>query len=258
MDISLELKNRIRVLDEVNSITNLLFPPAVASTTVAFKQGTCPAQSTLTADDAYFLQTINSATGLPTNYVPRQLVDIRPFIKTSGNGRVCMAKPAAEQLYLMSEEMEKKDLKLVVVSGYRSYKDQQSLFTINAPVMNKGVYDRVAPAGHSEHQLGTAVDIASEFQSGVNFSKSAECMWIKENAQKYGFLLSYEEGYEDRTGYMYEPWHLRYIGKQNAVVLRQVDYSLAFKPVYYRKNWMNTLLMRLKEHVGENDPSIGG
>jgi D-alanyl-D-alanine carboxypeptidase len=263
--ISSKTKERILTLQDVQSITNLLVSKKSntansASTTVEFKRGDCPKSQEL-EDDVYFLKTINKATGLPATYIPKQLVDLRPFIKTAGNVRICMTEPVAQSLYKMSEVMKKKGLSLMAVSGYRSQADQKSLYNLYALTMNKGKHHRVAPAGHSEHQLGTAVDVASEFKSGSGFAFSPESLWLKDNAHLYGFLISYEEGHEDKTGYIYEPWHIRYVGTENATLLRQGDYSLAYKPIYYKKSWMNNLLGRLKDYVGTQDvedTSIGG
>jgi zinc D-Ala-D-Ala carboxypeptidase len=153
----------------------------------------------------------------------------------------------------MSEAMNKESLSLVAVSGYRSQLDQKILYNKYASTMNNGTYDRVAPPGHSEHQLGTAVDVASEFKSGKNFAFSAESLWLKNNAHNYGFLISYEEGHEHKTGYMYEPWHIRYVGVENAILLNKGDYSLAYKPAYYKKTFMNNFLGLLKDYMQTQD-----
>jgi D-alanyl-D-alanine carboxypeptidase len=161
----------------------------------------------------------------------------------------------------MSEAMKKEGLSLIVISGYRSQLDQKFLYDKYAPTMNKGLYHRVAPPGHSEHQLGTTIDVASEFKSGKNFALSDESVWLKNNGHNYGFLISYEEGHEYKTGYMYEPWHIRYVGIQNSTLLHKGDYSLAYKSIYYKKTFMNNLLGNLKDFVHTQDikdESIGG
>lgn len=257
-DISAKDLKSILTLNEVQSITDLLIPQATS--TLDFKTGACP-KSILKDDDLYFLHTINKSTGLPMYYVPKNLVDIRSRIKTLGNFLICMTETSATHLYQMSKDMKEVGLNLSAVSGYRSYSNQQSLYNIYAPTMNVGLYHRVAPAGHSEHQLGTTVDVSSEISSGVGFGFSPESIWLKENAHKYGFIVSYEEGHEDKTGYMYEPWHMRYVGTENAKLLRAGDYSLAYKPIYYKKTWMNILLGRLKDFTQNEDAkdvSIGG
>jgi D-alanyl-D-alanine carboxypeptidase len=76
-----------------------------------------------------------------------------------------------------------------------------------------------ARAGHSQHQLGTAIDFSSaEINDGLSgiFANTQASKWLNENAWKYGFVISYPEGGEYATGYSYESWHYRYIGRSNA------------------------------------------
>jgi LAS superfamily LD-carboxypeptidase LdcB len=260
-----DIQEKIRVLDSLPSLSSLFVKPSVVfstttSTTSLFKKGICP-QSPVNQDDVYMLQTINTVTGLPKAYVPKNLVNIATHIKTAGGVSICMTESSATQLYKMSQDMEKIGLQLVAISGYRSFEGQKKLFDIYAPIMNRGVYNRVAPPGHSEHQLGTTIDVASDIKSGPEFALTAESKWIETNAHKYGFIVSYDEGHEDKTGYMYEPWHLRYVGVSNATILKKGEYSLAYKPTYYKGSWINKLLGRLKDYIDiqeKNNISIGG
>jgi D-alanyl-D-alanine carboxypeptidase len=147
----------------------------------------------------------------------------------------------------MIESMKSEGLSLMVVSGYRSFADQRKLYSMSATALNSGSYDRVAPAGQSEHQLGTAIDVASLTRSGVAFASSSESDWIETHAHEYGFIISYGEANENRTGYMYEPWHLRYVGLENANILRAGEYTLSYKPDLYSRSWLNAVLTKLKE-----------
>lgn len=117
---------------------------------------------------------------------------------------------------------------LVSVSGYRSYQTQATIY--QRKVKNVGSQKRadeyVARAGASEHQLGLAMDLGWEYKekgkmrlySGTSnkFPKSAAGAWATENCWKYGFILRYQEGWEDVTGYKAEEWHFRYVGRENA------------------------------------------
>ena len=97
-----------------------------------------------------------------------------------------------------------------IVSGYRSYQKQQSTFNYWC---NKDGYDKAvtysALPGHSEHQTGLAMDITSISQTYAN---TAEGKWLAANCHKYGFIIRYPKGKTDITGYIYEPWHIRYLG----------------------------------------------
>lgn len=100
------------------------------------------------------------------------------------------------------------------MSGYRSYEEQVEIYKNWNEVYSDGQADRVsARPGHSEHQLGLAIDVNSiEF----SFADTPEGLWLAENCWKYGFIIRYKEGTEEITGYMYEPWHIRYLGKELA------------------------------------------
>lgn len=204
------------------------------------------------------LRNINHESGFDRDYTPADLVDISGSIKTANNEIICLSYPAATQLIIMAKDMARLGLKLVVNSGFRSYDDQEILHENYAPIAKTVKYPRVAPAGHSEHQSGLAVDVASELSPG-KFATSKESAWLHEHAHLYGFLVSYPENGEDKTGFMYEPWHLRYVGIENAVLLHEANYTLAFKPEYYKTPVLGELLTKLKTKFKiQNEEEIGG
>ena len=105
-------------------------------------------------------------------------------------------------------------ISLRMISGFRSYETQNVLY--NNYVARDGVAatDRYsARPGHSEHQTGLSFDLNSLEQS---FGQTAEGKWLAENCWKYGFIIRYPSEKEAITGYMYEPWHVRYLGKETA------------------------------------------
>lgn len=219
--------------------------------TVTFKTSGC-VQSKLQERSIYFLQVINDTVALPSNFVPKDLVNVTPHMKTWVQTPVCMTRDTATQLYRMMEDMSVQKLHLAVVSAYRSYGEQNGMFKNGAKTLNSGEFDRVAPAGQSEHQLGTAVDVSSLTKSGVAFATSSESLWLQENAHKYGFVISYTDGNQDKTGYMYEPWHIRYIGVDNAILMHEGAYTLSYKSTYYRQSWMQILLEKLQTYVQQS------
>lgn len=102
-------------------------------------------------------------------------------------------------------------ISLYVISDFRTYEYQQGLYQRYVNRSGKAEADRYsARAGHSEHQTGLAFDLNSLEQS---FGKTAEGKWLKEHCHEYGFIIRYPEDKEAVTGYMYEPWHVRYLGK---------------------------------------------
>ena len=102
-----------------------------------------------------------------------------------------------------------------LLASYRSYPAQQDLFTRRVDELGGSeAGSRVARPGHSEHQLGTTLDITSEGLSDVDqaWGASPTGQWIASNAFKYGFIVSYPAGASASTCYDFEPWHLRYVG----------------------------------------------
>ncbi len=118
------------------------------------------------------------------------------------------------QLNVMFEAAKQDGIKLFITSGYRSYNRQKELYDKYVARDGKQAADRYsARPGHSEHQTGLAVDLNSTANS---FANTPEAKWIAENSYKYGFIVRYPKGKENITGYIYEPWHVRYLGVEKA------------------------------------------
>jgi zinc D-Ala-D-Ala carboxypeptidase len=129
---------------------------------------------------------------------------------TLGGGALTTETAAAFER--MRADALKEGLSIVIISGYRSFDQQREIY--DADVARLGPNQNVsARPGHSEHQLGTTVDL-NELDEA--FGDTAEGRWLAKNAAKYGFVMSYPEGREAQTGYAYEPWHFRYIGPEMA------------------------------------------
>ena len=112
----------------------------------------------------------------------------------------------------LQEAAAKDGLGMTIVSGYRSYSTQEALYNKYVSRDGKAEADRYsARPGHSEHQTGLAFDINNASSS---FTDTPEAKWLAENCWKYGFILRYPEGKEEITGYMYESWHIRYLGRE--------------------------------------------
>lgn len=109
---------------------------------------------------------------------------------------------------------------LYLCSGYRTFAAQAKLFS--SSIQNRGVahcISRNALEGRSEHNLGLALDISTADVGSISssFGSTAAGKWVGEHCSEYGFILRYPEGKSAITGYVYEPWHLRYIGTDTAV-----------------------------------------
>ena len=151
---------------------------------------------------------------LKDNYVP-------DLVSLSGYGGGQMEKVAAEHFKEMSNAAKKEGIKIYNVSGYRSFNTQKSLYNNYVNRDGKAKADTYsARPGTSEHQTGLASDINSVSSS---FENTSAFKWLKVNAYKYGFILRYPKGKEFITGYMYEPWHFRYVGEEVAQVIYEKD-----------------------------------
>ena len=112
----------------------------------------------------------------------------------------------------MKEAAQKEGISIWVASGYRSYGYQKVLYNQYVGSYGKASADTFsARAGHSEHQSGLAADLN---QINESFANTKAGKWLASNAYKYGFILRYPKGKQGITGYIYEPWHFRYIGEE--------------------------------------------
>jgi len=164
---------------------------------------------------------VNKEYRLSENYVPSDLVSASLSGIRKG-GSYQLRNVVIDDLRELVNQATEDGVDLSIRSGYRSYQDQLSTYNywLRYNGNNADYADRVsARAGHSQHQLGTAVDFStSEIQDGIGgqFAPTKAAKWLEENAYKYGFVISFPKGYESITGYNYESWHYRYIGKANA------------------------------------------
>ncbi|NTV31355.1 M15 family metallopeptidase [candidate division WWE3 bacterium] len=113
-------------------------------------------------------------------------------------------------------------LDMRIVSAFRSYDTQQSLFNSYAKRYGVTQANRFsALPGFSEHQLGTAIDFGNGHSTDLSdsFFYQPEGAWLFRNAYKYGFVMSYPKDKQTYTGYIFEPWHYRYVGVDNATAL---------------------------------------
>lgn len=163
---------------------------------------------------------VNRKRTISSDYKPEDLVlpNVRAMNSASN---LYMRKEAALALEKLFNSAEEEGLYLYATSGYRSYSTQKSIYN---PYSGYS-----APPGASEHQLGLAMDITLSEYGGklyVKFGQSEEGIWLRENAHKYGFVIRYLEGKEEITGYNYEPWHIRYLGKELATELYEKGITL--------------------------------
>ena len=166
---------------------------------------------------------VNKEYSLNEDYIPEDLVALEVPTIFEDPEINQLREEVADMLKKMFKAAETEDITLYSRSGYRSYRTQVHLF--NRYASNQDEEDanlHGARPGESEHQTGLAVDITSEsvvYKLVEEFSSTREYNWVKENAHEYGFIIRYPKDKEEITGYMYEPWHLRYLGEELATYI---------------------------------------
>lgn len=160
---------------------------------------------------------VNKQNKLPDSYIPKDLVYTKiPFI-VSERERTEMRKEAADAIEKLFKGAGEQGIHLLGVSAYRSHISQVELF--NSYVKRDG-YEKArtysALPGTSEHETGLSIDVTGgngKCSASECFGYTKEAKWLQQHAAEYGYIIRYPKGKEAITGYEYEPWHLRYVGK---------------------------------------------
>jgi LAS superfamily LD-carboxypeptidase LdcB len=164
------------------------------------------------------LLSISPDTGLPLGYIPTNLVDLGGSVETDGS--VCLRREAAEDLITMFRAAEKDGVHLAVTAAYMNAARQEYIYQYWLKTEELGARYGVVKPGFSEHQLGTAVDLTDSsikyLSVNPDFNTDKGGRWMKKNAHKYGFVMSYPEDKIGKASFHYEPWHWRYIGSNLA------------------------------------------
>ena len=146
------------------------------------------------------IMVVNKKHGLPANYAPQENAEAGAKIRQ-------LIADMQSQGYAISSSY----------SGYRSYSYQSSLYNNYVNSYGQAQADRFsARPGYSEHQTGLAFDL--KHSNGTLIETTPEVNWIAAHAHEYGFIVRYPSGKESVTGYMPEPWHLRYVGDQASAI----------------------------------------
>ena len=145
-------------------------------------------------------------------------------------GQVRRMRPAAAAALreMFKACKEETGCQLLSISGYRSYAKQEGIYNRKLRSVKGSVekaQEYVAPPGASEHQTGLAMDIGqkSKIHLEVSFRDTEGGKWCRENCWRFGFILRYDEGWEEITGYSFEPWHFRYVGKKFAKLIHDAN-----------------------------------
>jgi LAS superfamily LD-carboxypeptidase LdcB len=169
------------------------------------------------ADGDYLLALVTKDTTLRSDYEPVDLVPVPDYMHRSRPMQ--LRQEAMENLEELWSAAEQEGVILHIISAYRSFSYQEGLFQSYADKYGVNAANRFsARPGQSEHQLGTVVDFGgTTVDLKAEFADTDQGRWLVDHAHYYGFALSYPRGGEATTGYIFEPWHYRYIGREAAV-----------------------------------------
>lgn len=181
-----------------------------------------------------YLLLANKENPLGQDYKPANLTRLECKVTEDEDHYLC--EDAAMALYAMMLEMSIAGIDdVAVTSSYRSYANQSWLFGYyKEKHMSEGMTEAEAEAavlvysarpGTSEHQTGLCVDFTTDSIGGAvddKFESTAAFEWLNENAYKYGFILRYPKDKTDVTGYKYESWHYRFVGRTAAVEMKEL------------------------------------
>lgn len=178
---------------------------------------------------------VNKHYYLESDYVPDNLEKISKEYALNNMKLVNTAKEAFEE---MAKDAKKEKLNIIAMSTYRSYDYQVNLYNRYVKQDGKEKADTYSGRpGHSEHQTGLAVDVYNGKENYTNFEKTKEFTWMNKHAHEYGFILRFPKDKETETGYVYESWHYRYVGKDIAKYIK--EHNISFEEYYATiiKDW---------------------
>lgn len=176
------------------------------------------------ADTLILVNKYNKAPSVPVALVKP---DVTPTTPEKAEN-IYMQPEAAAALEELFDGAAQAGLTLYATSGYRSYSTQKAIFNRKLQTMSESSANRsVAKAGYSEHQTGLAMDVEGETTKGSglvqDFGDSPEGIWLAQHCHEYGFIIRYPKGKTNITGYIYEPWHVRYVGREAAQEITELD-----------------------------------
>lgn len=179
-----------------------------------------PEQSEPTAYDRvddWYRTLVDPMRAVPEQYEPPDLV---PASEAGYSAEYRLRAIVIDDLDAMRNALIAEGLpEVALIAAHRSIADQQRLFDARvAELGREAALEGTARAGHSEHHLGTAIDVRPIGQTDVDasFGETPTGQWLAERSWEFGFVLSYPAGVEDVTCYKYEPWHFRYLGRELA------------------------------------------
>lgn len=181
-------------------------------------------------DPASLWLIVNKQRSMPASYTPAGLRQPAVPVRSSGTSEMLLRPEAAAAVEKMVVEAKAEGINLMLVSGYRSYGLQQSVYRGNVAREGQASADKTsARPGHSEHQTGLAADLGATSrlcQLEACFGETPEGRWLAAHAHEYGFVVRYPNNQQAIVGYTYEPWHMRFVGAELAAEVFKSNQTL--------------------------------
>ena len=174
------------------------------------------------ADADEILQRVTKERALPSSYHPKDIVRATQF-GINAYSTIDIRRVIVPDTQAMFRAASADGIRLQVISGYRSYAVQQQVFakwTMQDGSAAEANRTSALP-GHSQHQLGTALDLNG---FGETFANTPSGRWLWSHAHLFGFVFPYTESSSPVTGYAYEPWHVRWVGRELAGIMERAAY----------------------------------
>ena len=178
---------------------------------------------------------VNKHYHVDDTYEPDDLVNISNWY-SYGDDQM-MRKEAYDEYVSMFNAAKEQDIKIIINSSYRSYADQKATYDDFINRYGKEQTEALAAhPGNSEHQTGLAIDVTTPGYNTKTFDTSEAFTWLQNNAYKYGFILRYPKDKEYLTGFDYESWHYRYVGKDIAKYIHENNITYDEYYAYFEEN----------------------
>ena len=221
------------------SLTKLMSLVAAASMMVSGALDTAAPQNDING----LLFLANRQYTVSSAYEPRDL----EMSDVPGQVRRMRREAAAALREMFQACKEETGMTLLSISGYRSYEKQEGIYKRKLRTVKGNVakaQEFVAPPGASEHQLGVAMDVGQKHKIHleISFGETEGGKWCRENCWRFGYILRYDEPWEEITGYKYEPWHFRYVGKEYAKEIHEANIPLETWLIGHRVKVLRELL----------------
>lgn len=199
-------------LSELEALLTHL-PPSAQERILAEPEAFLELSAKLLETPPELLRLVDKEHPLPAEYAPDDLVELDTLSDRLDLTRegLLLRRFLLKDLFAMVEAAKAEGVELPISSAYRSYEYQEWLFDYWVEEIGIEEAERSsARPGTSQHQLGTTIDFGSITNA---FAETEAGVWLAGNSGRFGFSLSYPEGYEELTGYKYESWHFRYLGR---------------------------------------------